>query len=56
MDQHEEAKPALAWVAIEEDLQKSDIFSPINFGARRAFREVCPKHQNIRRETCGCDV
>jgi len=56
MDQHEEAKPALAWVVIEEDLQKSDIFPPINFGARRALREVCPKHRNIRRETCGCDA
>jgi hypothetical protein len=26
------------------------------FGAMRACREVCPKHRNIRRESCGCDA
>jgi hypothetical protein len=32
------------------------IFLSAHFGAMRAFREVCPKHRNIRRESCGCDA
>jgi hypothetical protein len=52
---NEEAKPVYTLDCARGGLQNL-IFLSAHFGARRAFREVCPKHRNIRRESCGCDA